>query len=328
MSIKFKQAIIHNLDASMSMPILSKECMGLTDDTESFIARKIIKVLGDPGICEGKFKEQLSFYEQDQLYYMFKNWDDSKFKMLSEKLAELFYSYILSYGNIASGDLIVANYLIDSKEYVAVLKVNFNQGDYTHYYSQDDEVMKLIANKIIYSEKVIEAAIICTEDASIKVLDGTKSKYLQLLLDVDTELSVKDKLKVFDSIAGDVVYDHYDNPIKALGELKTNINESLAQTNSINVVEVVEKTFGECEEVTNSFKQRLEECGLNDEQPINVSGSKLFNKYAKQKLKTDTGIEIKMPTPLFSNADFFQMVDEADGTKTLIIKNISQVISK
>lgn len=328
MSITFKQTIIHNLDLNMGQPLISKDCMELTDETESFITRKIIKVIEDQGACEAKFKQQVSFYEEDEPYSIIQEWKDNKFKHLAEILAKRFYSYMNEYGNIANGDLIVTNYLMNSEEYIAILKINFNDGDYTHFYSHDDETMKLVTNKGIYDKKINEAVIVKLSDVSVILLDGSKSKYISLMLDLDTRLSVKEKLRALDKVTTRVIEDYYDNPIKALNDLKANISESLARTNSINVAEIVEQTFGDDEEVLESCKDKLEEFGLHEEKPIQVTGSRLFSKYSNQKLKTDTGIEIKMPTHLFKDTDFVEIINEPNGTQTLLIKNISQLVNK
>ena len=50
MSIVFKQTIIHNLDLSNGMPIISQNPVVLTDETESFITKKIISVIENTGI--------------------------------------------------------------------------------------------------------------------------------------------------------------------------------------------------------------------------------------------------------------------------------------
>lgn len=328
MSITFKQTIIHNLDLNMGQPLLSKECVALSDEAESFITRKIYKVIENQGTCEAKFKHQMSLYEEDQPYSIIQEWKDNKFKHLAEILAKRFYSYMNEYGNIANGDLVVTNYLMDSKEYIAVMKINFNAADYTHYYNQDEEAMRLVANKNIYGDKMNEAVVFGINDNSIKVLDGTRIKYLQLLFDLETKLSSKEKLNAMDKIAAKVIDEHYDNPVKAIAELKNNISESIARTQTIPIQEIMEKTFGDDEEVLESCKQHLEEFGLSEEHPIEVRSSKVANKYATQKLKTDTGIEIKMSTHLFKDPDFVEIINEPNGTQTLLIKNISQLVNK
>lgn len=328
MSITFKQTIIHNLDLNMGQPLISKECVALSDEAESFITRKIYKVIENQGTCEAKFKHQMSLYEEDQPYSIIQEWKDNKFKHLAEILAKRFYSYMNEYGNIANGDLVVTNYLMDSKEYIAVMKINFNVADYTHYYNQDEEAMRLVANKNIYGDRMNEAVVFGINDNSIKVLDGTRIKYLQLLFDLETKLSCKEKLNAMDKIAAKVIDEHYDNPVKAITELKNNISESIARTQTIPIQEIMEKTFGDDEEVLESCKQHLEEFGLSEEHPIEVRSSKVANKYATQKLKTDTGIEIKMSTHLFKDPDFIEIINEPNGTQTLLIKNISQLVNK
>ena len=44
MSITFKHTVIHVLDLSMGMPLLSTDLLVLNDETESFITRHLIKI--------------------------------------------------------------------------------------------------------------------------------------------------------------------------------------------------------------------------------------------------------------------------------------------
>lgn len=328
MSISFKQTIIHNLDLNMGQPLLSKECAVLTDEAESFITRKIYQVLENHGVCEAKFKEQMSLFPEDHPASIFKNWDGKGLKHLSEVLTNGFYRYMVEYDNIPNGDLIVTNYLMDGEEYVAALKINFNDGDYTHFFSSDDETMKLVVNKGIYHKRINEGVIIKLSDTSVQLLDESKSKYISLMLDLETKLSVKEKLKAVDRIAAKIIDEHYDNQVKAIAELKNNISESIARTQTIPIQEIMERTFGDDEEVFESCMQHLEEFGINDKESIEVRSSKVTNKYATQKLKTDTGVEIKMPTHIFKDPDFIEIVNEPNGTQTLLIKNVSQIVNK
>lgn len=328
MSITFKKTIIHNLDLSIGIPVLSKECVALNDETESFITRKIIGVIENSGSCEAIFKEQMSLFPEDEPLTIFKNWKDESLKRIAEIFANAFYRYMQEYGNIPSGDLIVTNYLMDGEEYVAVLKVNFTKGDFAHVYNGDEETVRLVINKGIYEKKLSEALIIKLSDASALLLDGSKSKYLALLFELDTKMSIKEKLKAVDKIAANVIDEHYYNPVKAVAQLKNNITEQIARTNSLNVVKVMEDTFGEDEEVFESCKEHLEEFGLNNEKPIEVKGSKMFKKYSTQKLKTDTGIEVKMPTHIFNDSDFVEIINEPNGTISIVIKNVNQIENK
>lgn len=328
MSITFKQTIIHNLDLSYGVPLLSKELLVLNDETESFITRKIIQTIEDQGACEAKFKEQLSLFPEDNPISILKNWTSDSLKHFSEILADRFYRYMAEYGNIPNGDLIVTNYLMDSDEYVAIMKINFCEKGYTHSFDHEDDSMKLAVNKCIYEKKTNEAVIIKLSDISVTLLDGSKGKYMSMLFDLVPSLSVKEKLKAIDTVATKVIEEHYENPVKAMAELKNNISESIARTQTIPIQEIMEETFGEDEEALESCMGHLMEFGLHEEKPIEVTSSKVTNKYATQKLKTDTGVEVKMPTHLFNDPDFIEIINEANGTQTLLIKNVSQIVNK
>ncbi|MBQ1274709.1 MAG: hypothetical protein IIY08_04925, partial [Cellulosilyticum sp.] len=57
MSITFKHTVIHVLDLSMGMPLLSTDLLVLNDETESFITRHLIKIFESSSSCEAIFKE-------------------------------------------------------------------------------------------------------------------------------------------------------------------------------------------------------------------------------------------------------------------------------
>ena len=110
-------------------------------------------------------------------------------------------------------------------------------------------------------------------------------------------------------------------------ELKHNISESISRTSTIPVKEIMEQTFGSDEEVFESCMHKVEEMGLR-EAKVEVTDSKIVNKFNSQKLKTDTGIEIKLPTHLFKDPDFIEIVNEPNGTISIVLKNISEIINK
>lgn len=169
--------------------------------------------------------------------------------------------------------------------------------------------------------------IINTDNLKVILLDGTKSKYLSLLFDLEPALSVKDTIKAIEKVATKVIEEHYDNPVSALTELKNNISESIARTQTIPVQEIMEQTFGSDEEVFESCTMQMEEYGIK-EAKIEIADPKISNKFASQKLKTDTGIELKFPTHLFKDPDFIEVVNNPNGTLSIVLKNISQITNK
>ncbi len=323
MSITFKHTIIHVLDLNMGMPLLSTDLLILNDETESFITRHLIKIFESSSSCEAIFKEGASMPIQLEAPLT-----SEAFIQLSSEITEVFYRYMIEYGNIPSGDLVFTSFIMDGNNYFGILKLNYKE-EYTHYVEQMEGsiVTRIIKNKGVFpaaSKQIDEGLIISTDSLNVFLLDNTKSKYLSLMFDLEPALSVKETIKAIETVANKVIEAHYDNPIAAITELKSNITESIARTQTIPVQEIMEQTFGADEEVFESCVQHIEELGIKDTK-VEVNDSKISNKFASQKLKTDTGIEIKLPTHLFKDPDFIEIVNEPNGTLSIVIKNISQI---
>lgn len=326
MSITFKHTIIHVLDLNMGMPLLSTDLLTLNDETESFITRHLLKVFESSSSCEAVFKESASLPAQLETPLT-----SEDFIRLSNEITEVFYRYMVEYGNIPSGDLVFTSFILDGNSYLGLLKLNYKE-EYTHFVEQVEGtvVTRIIKNKGIFpaaSKQVDEGLIVSTDSFKTFLLDNTKSKYLSLMFDLEPALSIKETVKAIETVASKVIEEHYDNPLNAITELKNNIAESIARTSTIPVQEIMEQTFGNDEEVFESCMQQVEEFGLK-EAKIEVTDSKISNKFNSQKLKTDTGIEIKLPTHLFKDPDFIEIINEPNGTISIVLKNISQIINR
>lgn len=51
-------------------------------------------------------------------------------------------------------------------------------------------------------------------------------------------------------------------------------------------------------------------------------------KFEKQYLKTDTGIEINIPMEQYQDIDQVEFITNADGTISVLIKNINKIMTK
>lgn len=326
MSITFKHTIIHVLDLTMNMPLFSTDLLLLNDETESFITRHLMKIFESSSSSDAIFKEEASLPKVLEMPL-----DTEAFTRLSHEMAEVFYRYMMEYGTIPSGDLILTSFMMDGGNYLGIFKLNYKE-EFTHFVEHNEAgvVAHIIKHKGIFpsaSKQVDEGVIINTDNLKVILLDGTKSKYLSLLFDLEPTLSVKDTIKAIEKVATKVIEEHYDNPVSALTELKNNISESIARTQTIPVQEIMEQTFGSDEEVFESCTMQMEEYGIK-EAKIEIADPKISNKFASQKLKTDTGIELKFPTHLFKDPDFIEVVNNPNGTLSIVLKNISQITNK
>ncbi len=326
MSIDFKKTIVHVLDINTGLPLLSTKFLSLNDESESFITKHLVKIFESPDSHEAVFKEDAKFNE----FLLNGPMDDETFIKFSQEVANWFYKYMEEYGTIQSGDLVITSFLIDSSSYIGIFKLNYRE-EFTHFVEQteSDIMAKIIKNKGIFpqSKSVNEGVIISTDSFVVTMLDKSKADYLEHLFDIETKPSTTETIKALETVATDVIEHHYDNTLDAMTELKHNITESINESQEIPIKKVMEKTFGKDEEVMEHCMQRMEEYGILDAN-VEVTDNKISNKFSQQKLKTDTGVEIKLPTSIFKDPDFVEVINEPNGTISILIKNISQIASK
>ena len=53
-----------------------------------------------------------------------------------------------------------------------------------------------------------------------------------------------------------------------------------------------------------------------------------MKKMRKHKLSTDTGIEITIPTDYFENTEFVEFFKNDDGSMSITLKNIQNIINR
>ena len=326
MSITFNHTIIHVLDLSMNMPVLSTNLLTLDDETESFITKHLIKVFEGSSTNEAVFKENAPMLERLHVPLT-----PDYFQNLSEEIAETFFRYMQEYESISNGDLCISSFMMDGSSYLCILKLNYKE-EFTHFVEHNEAgiLTRIIKHKGIFpstGKQIEEGIIINTETFDTLLLDQTKSKYLALMFDLAPKPSVKETIKALETVASKVIEEHYDNPLNALSELKSNISETIARTGSIPVQEVMEQTFGEDDAVFESCLTQMAEYGIKDA-TVPVTDTKVSNHFASQKIKTDTGIELKFPAELFKDPDFIEIINNPNGTLSIVLKNISQIIQK
>ena len=53
-----------------------------------------------------------------------------------------------------------------------------------------------------------------------------------------------------------------------------------------------------------------------------------LKKVCRHKLKTDTGIELTIPTDYFDNTEYVEFNNNEDGTLSITLKHISNIVNR
>ena len=331
--IRIKKAIVHILDSTIGMPVLSDAELDFGSEFADFLKEHIAKISsGDDG-------KSCQFYkEESEVYRMLTQYSDDFFVDVSKDMADFLYSIMNSNIDIPPADLIVVRFRYGEEEYLGLLKMNY-KSLYTHRTLASEEggnTNEIIWHKSILppeSQRLSEAAIIGLSDLSVQVVErkydvnGEKTNYFSyLFLKCSGRMSHKSKLSIVTKAVEAVQKDGYGDlgQYEAQMKAKRIIQEELEEKGGFVVEEIAEKIFEEKPELKTAFQDKMEKYDMVKEEVLPQSEA-TTRKYQKQHLFTDTGIEIKIPMEQYKNPGSVEFITNPDGTVSVLIKNIGHL---
>ena len=323
MHITFHNSIIHVLDTSIGHPILSSKSLPLEDESEHFITKHIEHLFESNETSQVGLREESIFLKEISAY------EAENFYAFSCQVAKRFFEYMLNQGGIKRGDLIVCSFSHEENEFLGIIKLNYQEA-FIHQVNQENTCIttRLIKEHHIFSKtKIEEALLIERKKGEVQLLDKSKEHYLAELFEVEDVLSTKEKLMAMEQITSQVIEEHFLNPVEAISILKSTIAEHILEASSVPVEKVIQETFKDHEAVEAICMQRMEQCGIKEEN-IRLMNPKEVKKYMSHKLKTNIGVEIKLPTQMIHDKEFIEFVRESNGTFSIVIKNISEIVNQ
>lgn len=336
--IQLQQVIVHIMDSTMGMPVLSDQILDWGPDLGDFLRAHIFRVM------ESDEARQCVFQEDSVVGELLKDrreaaWSPEEFVDLTRKIGEHLYGIMNKNIDIPPADLFAIRYRMEQKDFLALLKMNYKTS-YTHMTDSDPwgNTNSIIKQKAILpgeNQKLAEAAVIDLTELSIRLVEkkyeinGVKTNYFsQNFLQCRGPMSPKSRLAVVARAVEDVQKKFYQESeqFEVQMETKSIINQALEE-GSFAVPVLIDRIFREQEEMKEEVVKKLDKYNLSEAQvePKNPSTGK---KYEKQNLITDTGIEIRIPMDQYNNKDSVDFITNPDGTISVLIKNIGSITSR
>lgn len=332
--IQLRQVIIHIMDSTMGIPVLSDQTLEYGSDFGDFLRNHMYRLMASDDM------KQCTFDEGSQVAEVLEGYVSEQFVPISQKIGECLYTVMNRNIDIPPADLLIVEFQMEQQKYLALLKMNY-KSYYTHMTDSDPwgNSNSIIKQKAILpgeNQKLAEAAIIHLEDQSIRLIEkkydvnGIKTNYFsQLFLQCHGPLSSKAKLAIVTKAVDDVQkkFYHESEQFEVQMETKSIINQTLEEEGSFTVPVLMDKIFKEQEEMKEEVLQKLDKYHLAETEvaPQNPNTTK---KFGKQNLITDTGIEIRIPMEQYQSKDKVNFITNPDGTISVLIKNIGNIISK
>ncbi len=337
MIASLKRAILHILDASSGVSVYSDEELDIQDASiNNFITKHIERIFEDAGLRTGEFAENSGF--KYQLTEYLKD-GENYFITLSQFIAKRIYEGVSQSDKPDASDLIVCECIINEKNILAVLKCE-NKIGYTHQVMQDEGKIK---NQIINhyailpttTQKISECAFINTDDFSIRYtgkkrrIDGeTTDLIADVLLECVYDISSRESVNAVKRIAKKVTEENGGDALETLSKMKEYITENVEEGENeyIETEKVAEKVFDGKPGMREEFMEKVEKANVPQKVQLN---SYVTKKLASNvKIVTDIGVEIVFPAEYYQNSEYIEFINNEDGTISIQINNIGEVINK
>lgn len=336
MIVGLKKAILHILDMNSGVNVYSDELLDVENaEINTFITKHIEKIYESASLRPAGFKETSGFRGKIEQY---KN-GETTFVELSQNAAERLYDAVRSSDDPKSCDMIAAEFVIDETNIIGILKCD-NKTGVTHTVVQEEGKVK---NNIInhyailpsVSQKIAECAFIETETGALKYtgktykIDGESTDIIaDLLLECEYEISPRESANTVTRIAKKVALENGADTIETQARIKEYVTESIEENKYeyVDTDAVAEKVFKGLPGMHDEFVRKIEKAGV----PKQVEVSKYLTKKmtSNVKLATDTGVELSFPPEYYKNPDYVEIITNEDGTISIKINNITELINK
>ncbi|QIL46662.1 nucleoid-associated protein [Vagococcus coleopterorum] len=262
---------------------------------------------------------------------------DLSFVEKSEKFATIFFNCLSQGHEVPSGDLFCMELEDRGDSYLGLFKINYKPA-YTHFvdYEEDQLLNNLIINKTILpatSQKVSEGLVINLSTFEFKLVekkymfDDKKTNYLtDLILKTAVKPTVQENIKIVKKAVKEVADKYNEETFTSLANVQQAVHESIESEGRISNQKIAEVVFEHNHSAKSDYLEKVEQSRFVEDVPVNVP--KYEKKYSKQKLKLTNGIEMFIPVEVYQDKDLIEFINNPDGTISVMIKNVDDIINR
>ena len=331
--IVIDKAILHILDFKSGMTVYSDEELTVQGSIETFLLKHIEKSWNSQEAKPGRF------YDDSNMQHEFKEYlaGNIDFIAFSKHIAKTLENAFIHAEEMTSVDVIVADVRIDDKRQLVIFNSNSHIG-YTHQVNQTDNGIK---NDIInhYSimpntnQKIAEFAFITADSKDILVackkytIDGNAiCVFPEMLLECNLAPSPKEAIKNLSKTAEKVAEAYGKDKIATEAAVKSYVTENMQAGDELDLNGAGKELFKGNAAMQADFDAAIKDAGFTE--PVKMNQEATLKKMCKHKLKTDTGIELTIPTDYFDDTEFVEFNNNPDGTLSITLKHISNIVNR
>lgn len=332
--LNITKAILHIFDMNSEMVIPSGQELDIdADGVFEYLEKHIEKSFKDAGAVssqlepEGDFMRLLLEYQNGAISFC--SWSEG----LCQRIADF---YLLSEEQ-PSADFVAVDFVRDEERFAGLLIFNSQTG-YTHQIVQDDGFFR---NEIIrhygimpgMSQKVSSFIFVHIGTWKVKYFDKKRSingedvmVIPDKVISCTKSVSPKEAVKKVKAAAEKVAENNGTNSAEIISRAKTFLMDNAEVSDKLDTEELGRAVFPESQSMADEFVREVRSSGMP--QAVNMDREYASRAGRVHKIKTDTGIEISIPSDFFNNPEYVEFINNSNGTISIAIKNVGSIVNK
>lgn len=331
--IVLNKAILHILDFPSGTMLYSDSELSLDDNIKDFLCNHISRSWEHQDLKPGQFRSDseagriLQSYGQGEI----------DFVGMSKKMGRLLGQALERAEEVPLIDFLLCDVALDEQEIVVMLECNGHKS----FMQQSQSTDKGIFNSIVagcsvlpgQTQKIDEIAFWRKKDNTIRLcekqyrIEGTKAYlFSEGFLACNTDMSVKEKLRQMNKVVRKAAADYGLDDVKVAAAAKSCMCSQLEKNGEISPLQAVREVFSDNSSACTECGSQIQAAGLNE--PIIVHDERVAHKIFSHKIKTDTGIELTIPSNYFDDTDYLEFVKNIDGSMSITLKGIQNITNK
>ena len=326
-TIVINKILMHMLDFEHRKIYHSTDFVDMNETSIDYYRKKVEKALNSPSLKEltvGSLHEMM--LRSDKMIE-----SDEEFIKQAHEMTDKLFALGSVIEEMPNSNVLFVDCYKNGERYVAALKLNYR---YIPMSVIDEENIRITKKQVLPTMgSPVDEAIVVNVDAKKLFLiekkymiDGRMDFYLNAQwIKGEEKLMDKQKMSTMKKVVKkmDDIYNVNDG--KALPLMKHEIQERIDTNQPVKPLEIVKKVLESDGQAQEESEIMMKDLGIDEEDRIE---SLSLTSMDKCKLVLDDDIEISLPIEEYLSGDKVEKVKQEDGTYSILLKDVSEVIVK
>ncbi|MEQ9764038.1 nucleoid-associated protein [Streptococcus jiangjianxini] len=323
LDLYLKQIVIHQFSPNDTELVLANAPIQFTPRLDEYFRKKISKVFSDDA-KRGQFTEDHPFLN---------NLNDDLLES-SIKIAQLWKEEFVISEDQKTNDLVFIEFDRDGQAHFAFLRITLREN--LAHLADGDTPISLTQNNLPSAAQTPDEALIINRESYRYYLiekrikhNGSFANYFsENLLQIEPEQSVKKSIKMMENTAQKIAEQFNKDDFQFQSKMKAAIHKNIEEEQQLSPEKLADQLFDDNLTARLTFVDRLKETVPEPISVADIDHSRQSKKLETQKLSLSNGIELLVPNHVYQDAESVEFIQNPDGTYSILIKNIQDIINK